>query len=633
MCGIFGGIGIENPRELLNSMAGILSHRGPDDEGSYINKAVALGHRRLSIIDISGGHQPMLSPDKKVAIVFNGEIFNFKEVRESLEKIGCRFTTNSDTEVILLAYREWGYDCLNKFNGMFAFALWDDNKRRLWLVRDRIGVKPLYYSLKNKTLLFASEAKALWCQPGVNADYDYRAIDQYLTFRYVPGDRTLHKDIVKLAPGTWLIVDENAQILELKKWWDFPKKRSELRSERTFNEIIAKFKETFSSAVKLRMISDVPIGLFLSSGIDSASIATEMVRFSDFLSCYTIGLGEQSDEISLVEKIAFTLKANLTTFLMSEDDFDLFPEAVAAMDEPYGDPIILPTYLLAKKAANNVKVVLSGDGADEIVGGYIHHNIFRSFPNMPVPVSRLAASLLNIVPYQLLDTFFQYPASAGKAGKQRLQNLLCHYPDIRRMYLDFATLFTPLDKDNLYIGQFKEILALESDEIESEMSIHFSRTDVSPVDLIIQWEMKTWLPNQTLMKLDRLSMAHSLEGRSPYVDYRLVELFMSMPDQLFRLCMSNKDVIRRTYEQVSCVVSPKKKAFYFPTHGRFDKKFIQLIGDELNRKDINETGLFNFSYIQSLLSQRRKSPLLIDKQLMSIVILLLWIKAKKRMRS
>ena len=629
MCGIFGGVSIKEPLATLNVMGDILAHRGPDDKGVYIDKNVALGHRRLSIIDLVSGHQPMFSQDKQQVIVYNGEIYNFKEIKEELIRKGYLFKTESDTEVIINAYREWSYDCLDKFNGMFAFALWDNNTRKLWLVRDRIGKKPFYFMKLGTAFYFASEAKALWKIPGFHGEYDFRAIDQYLTFRYVPGTKTFYKGITKLAPGHWMLVDEDANICQSKQWWGIPQNRENgsASNRNRIQDYYEEFHDIFSSAVRLRLISDVPLGLFLSSGIDSSSIAFEMAKVSN-PTFITIGFGEKTDELDSASLLAKRLGAEHYSFLMQGKDFDFLPQAVASMDEPYGDAIILPTFLLAKKASKKVKVILTGDGADEILGGYIHHEFFRKIPkNLPTLFYKTIGVLLNLLPPSALNYLFHYPSSLGESGKERISSLLRSYPDLYSSYMNFAAIFNKQDKESLYSLGFKFKLERIVDEDIVEMRSLFRKRDTRELDKILRWDMKNWFPEQTLMKLDRLTMANSVESRCPYADYRLIEFLFKIPAKVFDNCAKKKNIIRRSYQQELHFLPKEKKAFYLPMHGAYNTKLLQLKEEVLNRRNIEKIGLFRHDYIESLFDKRKDSPLLTDKQIMSLIILNLWFRS------
>lgn len=627
MCGIFGGIAIPDSLSTLQEMGCTLKHRGPDDEGFYIEENLALGHTRLSIIDLSSGKQPMFSSNGQCVIVFNGEIYNFGEIRKELLKKGHLFRTVSDTEVILNSYLEWGLDCLDRFNGMFAFALWDKASRKLWIARDRLGKKPIYLWFSKGMFLFASEAKSIWNLPFFEGTYDFRAVDQYLTFRYVPGERTFHKEIKKLLAGHWILLDDKARIVQKKQWWSIPSRR-EAVARKSLQAYRDEFQQLFSSAVKLRLIADVPLGAFLSSGIDSVSIASEMAKVSR-PTFFTIGFGSEADEVNAASMIAQELGGQHHVLQMEEDDFDQLPNAVSSLDEPYGDPIILPTYLLAKKASERVKVVLTGDGADEIMGGYIHHAFFRNMPVLPSLLSRCFALIAQRMPLSVLDKAFHYPASMGEIGRKRMVSLIEKYPDGIYSYLGFATLFSEDDKKSLYTEEFNNSLAGEPNELWEAMVSHFDRTDIHMADLAVQWDLKTWFPEQTLMKFDRLTMANSIEGRCPYADYRLVEFFLKLPLRHYQLLCNKKSIVRGIYQSKRPFLPKKKKPFYLPMHKGFENKLRKFQDEILDSDELKKFKWLNPDAINRLRIERTHSPLLLDKQIMSLVVLFYWLRTHK----
>jgi len=613
-------------------MADILHHRGPDEGGFFHDDKVSLGHRRLSIIDLARGHQPMFSADRNQVIVYNGEIYNFKEIRSELISRGHVFKTQSDTEVILNAYRQWGFDCLEKFNGMFAFALWDNTLKKLWLVRDRLGKKPLYIMSLGSSFYFASETKALSGLPFFEEDYDARAIDQYLTYRYVPSTRTFYKKIKKVPAGSWVLVSDEGQILQAKEWWQIPQTRESPKDvkRKTLRSYQEEFQSLFSSAVKLRLISDVPLGLFLSSGIDSASIAIEMAKVST-PTFVTVGFGGEIDEVHAAAELSRELKGRHRVFEMTHQDFDYLPEVVAAMDEPYGDAIILPTFLLARRASECVKVILTGDGADEILGSYVHQTFFRKMPDhLPGFIRRTMALVLGMVPSKALSAFFHYPAELGSAGKGRLKELLKTYSDGRSAYLNWASLFPEKARQELYTSDFKDMLSKEPDEFEEDMQRHFAQKNLNLFDKVLRWDLKTWFPEQTLMKLDRLGMANSIEGRCPYADYRLVEFFLKLPFHFYKSLCDNKHVVRRIYQPKNVSLPRQKKPFFLPMNKTFDAKLRQFQNEVLQSHEINRLGWFEPQMVERLHQDRRRSPLLVDKQIMSLTVLLYWLREKKK---
>ncbi len=629
MCGICGGVNLENPKETLIHMTRRLKHRGPDDEGFFMEGPLALGHRRLSIIDLDGGHQPMFSSDGAQIIVFNGEIYNYQELRETLLK-DYHFKTSSDTEVILAAYRKWGKDCLERLNGMFAFALWDKSTGKLWLVRDRLGKKPLYYMAREGRFYFSSEAKAFWDLPSFDGQWDARGMDQYLTYRYVPGERTFYKNIKKLKAGHWMTVDNNGRICQIQQWWDLPHLRDECEvTPARLSRYAEQFQEIFSSAVRLRMIADVPIGLFLSSGIDSVSILAETAQTAVPFS-FTLGFNVAGDEVVSAQKTAEDLGGKHIGFYLQDSDFNNFSDALLAMDEPYGDGIILPTYILAREASKFVKVVLTGDGGDELLGGYIHHHFFRNMPPYAgSSICKMAAGFLRFIPEKILNSFFDYPAPMGEAGKERLRHLLSVYPDPYSSYKAIASLFTLKERKNLYTPRWQAYLDDEPDELDEQMRTHFYRPDMTLLDKVLHWDMQTWFPEQTLMKLDRLSMAFGLECRCPYADYRLIEFFFRMPFAAFRALSTNKNVVRQIYQKNRPFLLKKKRPFYIPIHRAYKETFERLLQETLTPGSVKDGGVFNYDFVLKCLDDREHSALLAEKQITSILALVRWMKTPK----
>lgn len=621
MCGIFGSVNLQQFQENVSQMGQSIKHRGPDDSGIYRNGTALLGHQRLSIIDIDGGHQPMQSHCGRYSIVYNGEIFNFQEVRKKLQSFGRNFTSHSDTEVILHAYDQWKEDCLHEFNGMFAFAIWDSIEQKLWLSRDRVGEKPLYYySLNGGGFIFASESKAISNLAFFKKELNFEAASEYFRYRYVQGDHTLFKGITKLKPAHHMTIDHQGNITEIKRWWSLPDRSSNSLSD---HEIEQTFDSLFSSAVSLRTIADVPVGLYLSSGIDSASIAFELAKNQKF-ETFTIGFGENLDEISKAEKIAKDLDFPHHAYIVQDSDFDYFKDAVLTLDEPYADIIILPTLLLSKMARNRVKVVLSGEGADEIFGGYIHHEFFKKYHKLAPLASlfKLSSYFINLIPVALLDQFFAYPASMGKEGRNRLAKLMGQISSPAFVMDHFCSLFDSNQLSSLVTSNFAEKLIHQCEKNR----LDFFQKQNSPLDSVMKWDFNHWFPNQTLHKFDRLSMANSLEGRTPFLDHRLIEFLFSLSQDDFIRISQSKKLLRNKYQRHSTGIGQKKQAFYMPLNQKFKKASDQLISDHIRSKHIMDSGLFNKQYIYKLEEKRRTSPLLVDKQLVSLAIFSIWLE-------
>src|SRR5713226_2434745 len=363
---------------LVERMTATLAHRGPDDEGYFIEGPVGLGHRRLSIIDLSGGQQPIFNEDGSAVIIFNGEIYNYRDLTAQLEGAGHVFQTRSDTEAILHAYEEYGEDCVEPLRGMFAFAVWDRRNRRLLLARDRLGVKPLYYYTGRDFLAFASEIKALLEIPSVPREVDPEALDLYLSLRYVPGPRTMFKNIFRLQPGHTLVVDERG--VRTKKYWDLQYAEPEPRPE---NYVVGRFLDLLDESVRLRMIAEVPLGVFLSGGLDSSAVLARMSNLADGSAVKTFSVGyearngqeREANEFEYARLAAKTFSADHHEYRLGAADFgDFVPELVWYLDEPMADSSSIPLYFISKLAREHITVVLSGEGADEILGGY---NIYR----------------------------------------------------------------------------------------------------------------------------------------------------------------------------------------------------------------------------------------------------------------
>jgi len=568
----------------------------------------------------------MHSADGRYTIVFNGEIYNYRDLRRQLALEGAVFQNSSDTEVILAAYARWGHNCLEHLTGMFAFALWDNIERSLWLVRDRIGKKPLYFIAGPNSFIFASEAKALW---EFASQIDARAIDQYLTYRYIPGDRTFYREIKKLPAAHWILVDATGQIRKRQSWWAVPPVReggSFLTSAR-MSQYEEEFQALFADAVRSRMIADVPVGIFLSNGIDSVSTAKEMAKHSH-LRAFTMGFHSETDEIPAARALTNQLGGIHSAIYLEAQDFEDLPQAFAAMDEPYGDPIVLPTYLLARAAQKSVKVVLTGDGADELLGGYIHHQFFKSIPEtLPRFCYQMGSLMAKGLPLYLLEQGFDYPVKMGQEGQNRLADLLNIYPQGAESYLAFASLFTDSEKAQLYTPDWNDHLKQDPDELIPEFHRHFNRKDLTLFDKVLQWDFRTWFPEQTLMKLDRLTMAHGLEGRCPYADHRLVEFFFRLPLAAFRKMSHNKAIIRKLYSQDR---SGRKHAFCLPVNKSYREAFNRIQERLLNKETIDQGGMIRQSALGELLEKRKNSPLLTDKKITTLMALSNWMNYAKR---
>jgi asparagine synthase (glutamine-hydrolysing) len=526
---------------VIGSMAECMAHRGPDDTGVFLDGRVGLGFRRLSIIDLSGGHQPMTTPDGDVTIVFNGEIYNYGELTSELTAAGHRFQTRSDTETILHAYREHGIDCVEKLRGMFGFAIWDRPHQRLLVARDRLGVKPLYYYRNGDLLAFASEIKALLQIPGVDSSADPEALDDYLSLRYIPGPRTMFRNIFRLQPGHLMVV-ENGQVT-IREYWDVDYRAGESSPQ--------DFLPLLEESVRLRLIADVPLGLFLSGGLDSSAILSIMSRLSgQRIKTFSVGYEstdprEDVSEFEYARLAAHAYGAEHHEFRLTSQQFESsVPDLIWHLDEPMADPTIIPLYHLSKLAREHVTVVLSGEGADEILGGY---NIYSRMLKLETPGLRRLARLMRFAPSEALRHY----------GKMSAQPLQSRYRGVSRG-------FRPETKLALIGAERTHQSDLRLDRIfRAAMT---SLPAASPLNRMLYADTKIWLPDDLLVKADKMTMAAGLELRVPFLDHRLVEFAAGLSDSAKIAGSTNKVLLRQVMRGVlpDTIIDRPKKGFPVP---------------------------------------------------------------------
>jgi len=621
MCGIAGFAGFRND-ELLMSMCRTIRHRGPDDNGFFYSDCHSIGMQRLSIIDIEGGHQPMTACNGKVAIVFNGEIYNYKELRAELEKDGHRFRTHSDTEVILLGFVERGLRIIDSLIGMFAIAISDRRDRPvLYIIRDRFGVKPIYYYANSSRLMFASEMKALMVDADLPRKINPLAVDHYLKFRYVPGDKTLFQGVYKLPPGSMLKFGDGGTSIE--RYWSpaFPTTKKEI----AFDDAVVQLQQHMETSVKRRLVADVPVGAFLSGGIDSTIMVALMAKFhAGPVNTFTIGFNSDCDETAAAAEAARIIGTNHQEIVCSDRDFENLDSIIWHLDEPIGDAIVLPTYLLAKNARRQVKVVLSGEGADEVFGGYLFDKtllaVVKYRKYVPKPARLLGQYVFAALPHQIINTAFEYPADLGNEGKTRLAAFLrsIENSSVSTMFRHLITLFPGEALKQYYSGDFMAELEKSSEQC----------LDIYPepsLDDILSLRFRDWLCDLIMMRYDKMTMAHSLEGREPYLDHEMFNFVCSLPDKYKIKGWREKVVLRRLGLKIlpDHLISRKKKPFYIPLDEYFGRPtFLKLFE---SFKSENYLGsVFSRKYLRSLnLSDR---GMLKSKQLFSLIALNTWFK-------
>ncbi len=539
MCGIAGKISLTDKSvsaEAVEMMCDAIRHRGPDDSGTYLSPdgKVVFGHRRLSIIDLSPlGHQPMRYLDR-YEIVFNGEIYNFQEQRALLEKDGYTFQSHSDTEVILALYDKYQEKCLNHLRGMFAFAIYDEQEHILFAARDRVGKKPFKYFFDGNTFMFASELKAILTQPEYVREPDYLAIHHYLTLQYVPAPLTGFKDIAKLEPGHFLHLDLKTKALQKERYWKLDYSTKLDLSENEWKERII---DTLEESVKLRMISDVPIGAFLSGGVDSSAVVALMARNSSQpIKTFSIGFTEEKyNELPYAKKVAETFGTDHTEFIVEPHAIELLPMLVRQYEEPFADSSALPTYYVSKLTREHVTVALNGDGGDENFAGYTRYAALQASlvlerfswlaTTVGIPMTKLLADL---VPNTLTDRI------------HRLTKTLS--VDYRERYMSFTSYFTNEQKARLYTDEFRAKVWNENTyELIAERFLESGSRNRT--EQAVYADFATYLPEDLMTKVDIATMAVSLEGRSPFLDHVLLELSAQIPFELKLRGTNNKKYI------------------------------------------------------------------------------------------
>jgi asparagine synthase (glutamine-hydrolysing) len=618
MCGIVGLVdhkGVDD--KLLLQMRESMIHRGPDDSGLWVNRdgTVGLAHRRLSIIDLSeAGRQPMSDSHGQVWITFNGEIYNFQEIREELREKGYQFKSQTDTEVILKSYEEWGTDCLDQFNGMFAFGIYDESKKILFLARDRVGKKPLYYAWFDGKFLFASELKALLRDKAFPREIDLQALNHYLTFGYIGGDLSIYKVAKKLLPSHAMTYDVRNGERKVWRYWEPSPPFGKVRSE---EELIEELEAILTDAVRLRMISDVNLGAFMSGGLDSSLIVAMMSRVSkDPVKTFTIGFQEsQYNELPFARIVANHFGTDHHEIMVKPEAFSILPELVRQFDEPFADSSMIPTYYVAKATKEFVTVALSGDGGDELFGGYPSYR----------------GTLLNSHVARWVPSFIRKGAAGmGEYLPERMKG--------RRHLLRFR--YDPYDAfvdrhTHGYFNQHQRRLLLHKD-VQASLNSSFTRPETlrgecllqNPYDLVNRLtytDFRTYLPDDILVKVDRMSMMVSLEVRAPFLDHRIMDFsFHRIPGHLKVKGMTLKYLLKKLAKKILPreLNLNRKWGFSIPV----SEWFRGTLSLELKKKLLEDGSLFfQRDYVERLLGEHQSG---IDHsgRLFTLLIFSLWEK-------
>ncbi|HJT68233.1 MAG TPA: asparagine synthase (glutamine-hydrolyzing) [Pyrinomonadaceae bacterium] len=620
MCGIAGIVrndGKQIDQQLLARMCEAIRHRGPDDDGFYINGSVGLGMRRLAIIDLKSGKQPIHNQDRTSWIVFNGEIYNYLELRATLEKLGHTFYTNSDTEAIVHAYDQFGVDCPKHLRGMFAFAIWNERTQELFLARDRVGKKPLLYAQVNNQFIFGSEFNALLLHPDISRDVEPEALDYYLSFMCIPAPLTAYRAIRKLEPGHWLRW-RNGEI-ESQRYWqpDFTKKiaiSEEEAGERTV--------DILREAVRVRLMSEVPLGAFLSGGIDSSAVVALMSQeSSEPVKTFSIGFDEQDfSELHHARRIAEHVGADHHEFIVRPDALEVLPTLVEHYGEPYADSSAVPTYYVAKETRKHVTVALNGDGGDESFAGYeryIAMGLTEKYRHVP---SFLRESLIK-------ETVNLIPTSPAKRSKvrsvQRMLNAVA-LPRVDR-YTRWVSVFNEETKQPLYSDFFRE--QTRGANATGVLGEWFKRANgIGVIDAMLLTDQMTYLPNDLLVKVDIASMAVSLEARSPFLDHHVIEFAASLPQDLKLRRLTSKYLLKKVLRKFLPAenLNRGKMGFGVPVGHWFRGQMQPFLREVLLSEKALRRGLFKPETVRQLIELHTCGERDYSQQLWTLLMLELW---------
>jgi len=610
MCGIAGIVSLDkrtvDPGD-LQRMCDAIVHRGPDDEGYYFEPGVGLGMRRLSIIDLNTGHQPVHNEDGSIQVVFNGEIYNYKELRQDLQRRGHSFYTDTDTETIVHLYEEYGAGVVDKLRGMFAFALWDGRRRQLLLARDRLGIKPLFYAYIHGRLMFASELKAILQLPEIDIALNWKSAQRLFTFLTTPVSESLVEGVHKLGPGQILIASAD-QEPRVEQYWDVHFAPDYVHDENFFVE---RLRELLLEAVRLRMISDVPIGAFLSGGLDSSSVVAMMSGLaSEPIKTYTIGFEDSGfDETPFARQVAAQFGTAHTEQILAMDALDVIEDIAWYLDEPLGDSSVIPTYMVSKLAAKDVKVALSADGGDELFAGYDKYVVEsreRKYRFIPPALRRGLGHMGRALP-------------DSARGKNFLEHLAL---DGVNRYLDASTFFKLEDQKRLFTPEIFEQMSGDPARSEAEYLHKESGNWLSSLQYL---DLKSYLPLDILTKVDRMSMAHSLEARVPLLDHKLVEFAATIPPEFKLKQGATKYIFKKAMRGIlpDSIIDRRKHGFAVPLGQWFKGRFDDFLHDLLLSDTSKRRGIFNAGYIEHLIRLHRGGRPL-DSQLWTLISFELW---------
>jgi asparagine synthase (glutamine-hydrolysing) len=621
MCGITGIVN-RNGRDVdagvLGRMCEAIRHRGPDEDGRYLNGGVGLAMRRLAIIDLKGGQQPIHNRDRTAWIVFNGEIYNYLELREKLEKLGHTFYTNCDTEAIVHAYDEYGVDCPKHLRGMFAFAIWDERTEELFLARDRVGKKPLLYSLVNNQLIFGSEFSALLQHPDISREINPEAIHYYLSFMCVPAPLTAYRGIRKLEPGHSLRFTRAGEI-KIERYWQ-PEFSPKVKM--TEEEAGERAVEILREAVRVRLMSEVPLGAFLSGGVDSSAVVALMSEASSSpVKTFSIGFEEQDfSELHHARRVAEHVGADHHEFIVRPDAMEVLPTLVEHYGEPYADSSAIPTYYVSRETRRHVTVALNGDGGDECFAGYERYAAMR----LAERYRKLPALMREGVIRQAVNLL---PSSELRRSRVRSVKRFLHsasLPPVER-YLRWVSVLDRTAKDELYTNEFRREMA--GNDPADWLSPWFAHANgAGVVDASLLTDTMTYLPNDLLVKVDIASMAVSLEARSPFLDHHVIEFAASLPEKFKLRGLTTKYLLKRVLKKLVPVenLNRPKMGFGVPIGHWFRDHMKNFLGETLLSERATKRGFFKPEEVRRMFDLHTSGERDYAHQLWTLLMLELW---------
>jgi asparagine synthase (glutamine-hydrolysing) len=599
----------ENEFNLVHRMCDVIRHRGPDDEGIHVEPGVGLGMRRLSIIDLAGGRQPIHNETGTVWVVFNGEIYNYRDLRAELESLGHRFYTSSDTESIVHAYEQWGEDAFRRLRGMFGIALWDQPKRTLLLARDRAGQKPVHYAERRGRLYFGSEIKSLLAAGAVEPALNLEALDHYITFQYTPRETSIFEGVRKLPPGHYLRWRDGRA--EVKQYWQIGAQETFTGSEQ---EAVEALGGVLRDAVASHMMSDVPLGAFLSGGVDSSAVVGMMAQASSRpVQTFSIGFDDPAfDELEHARTVAQHFGTDHHEFVVRPDGLSILDDLIAHFDEPFADSSAIPTWYVSEIARRHVTVVLSGDGGDELFGGYdryLPHPRVARFDRLPLPGLRTAAGLAwPLMPH-------------GARGKNFLRHVA---QDAAGRYVDSLAFFQADERAALYGEGARAALAFSA---ERTLARHFDRFRALPHDsAMMRFDFETYLPEDVLTKVDRMSMAHSIESRVPLLDNHVIDFAATLPASLKIKNGRRKHILKETLRPLlpPGILDRRKQGFGIPLGNWFRGGLTGLFADVLDAPTTKQRGYFEPSFVSRLLREHLAGDRDHTSRLWQLLVFELW---------